>query len=88
VHVLLEAFCLTGAAAALKPRVTGVADNFQQPATGISAAATVELIEGFERAQIRFLDDVLGIVLAAHQPAGQIESGVEVWQDGLLKPAG
>src|SRR5262249_13256705 len=66
----------------LQPGIASVADHAQQPGATFAA---VEAVEEPIRPQVRFLHQVLRVVIVAGQPAGQVERGVEVRQHGLLK---
>ena len=55
-----------------------VADDTQKPGPAVLAA---KAFEKSERAQRGFLDDVFGVLVAAHNEAGQIVSGIEMRQN-------
>ena len=59
------------------PAVGRVADDREQPG---SRVATLEPGEVTERAQVRLLDDVLGILGVPDQPTREVVGGVEVWK--------
>jgi len=70
------------AAIFVEPGVGRVADDGEQPGTAVAAAKSAEEFVG---AQERILHDILGVMLIAGQPAGQIVGRVQMWQNDPLE---
>jgi hypothetical protein len=64
------------------PSQAGIADDREQPGFTVPAA---EAIEKTESAQIRFLHDILRILLISCQPERKIMSSVQMRNNGSFK---
>src|SRR5437879_5637810 len=81
-HLLIEGRCRRVRMPPLQPGVATVADNREQPTPTI---ASMETGKRFERAQIGFLHQILGLMLVPQQPVRQVVGGTQVRQQRLLK---
>ena len=71
-----------GRSVLLHPREAGVAHDLQQPASRVVAAKAADVAQ---RANERFLHDVLRVVIVARDPASQVEGCAEMRQGEALE---
>src|SRR5438128_2673050 len=82
VNVLIEYRRRLATAVLLEPGETSVANDRQQPSSPrVAMKASKEL----DRPQGRFLDDVLGVVIVAGQPAREVIGRIQMRNDYLLE---
>ncbi len=66
-----------------QPRIARVPHNGEEPDLAVVA---MKAVKEAQRAQIRFLHQVFGIVLVVRQPTGQVVRGIQMRQEQLLVP--
>ena len=81
-NLLIEGSCDLTPAVLREPGVAGIAHRGEQPRARVHA---VKAIKKFKRAQRCLLHHILGIMLVARQPAGQIIRRIKMRQYGLFE---